>query len=391
MIKKQSYIYFLGTYPPRKCGIATFTYDLSSAFNRAANPKLKSKIGAMNDNNSEYNYDDRVMFQINDADAKEYIIAANEINNDENTKLVSVQHEFKIFGSDYGENLLSFLETLKKPVATTLHTVLPYPSEHRRDIIRAIANHSNKLVVMSNNAVDILKEHYNIDESKIEVIPHGIHKVEHVSNLSLKEELGYSDRDLITSFGFLRPGRGTRSSGRGYEYVIDAMPDIVEKYPNVLYLIIGVTHPKYLKSEGESYREFLQNKVIELGLEKNVKFINKYVTLRELFRYLQATDIYICSSLNPDQIVSGTLSYAMGCGCAVISTPFLYAKEFISPEQGILLDDFGEPELISNAVIKLLSDSDLRSRLGQNAYNSTRHMLWRNVAKSYKKVFESII
>ena len=387
----QSFIAYMSTYPPRKCGIATFTQDLSRAMDKITNPKLKSKVIALNDNGNSYDYSDKVLYEIKNLDARDYIKTAQKINENASIKLVTVQHEFKIFGSDYGENLLAFLKAVKKPVITTFHTVLPGPSNLRKRIIQSIAKYSKQLIVMSKLAVEILKEDYDIEESKIIVIPHGIHEVDYEQNTIVKQRLGYEDRILLTSFGFLRQGRGARSSGRGYEHVLEALPNIITEFPNILYLIIGVTHPKYLKHEGEKYREYLMNKVKELGIEDNVMFINRYVDLNELFEYLKATDVYICSSLNPHQSSSGTLSYALGSGCAVISTPFLSAKELLTKNNGILLDDFKSSELISKAVINLLSNSKLRETMRKNAYDSTRKTTWSNVAESYKKVFKIVL
>jgi glycosyltransferase involved in cell wall biosynthesis len=384
--KNQPLILFLSSYPPRRCGIATFTQDLSTAIDGLNGSELKSKFIAINDNGN-YEYPDDVIFQVNENEVQDYIKTAEKINNMPNVRQVSIQHEFKLYGSEHGENLLSFLEVLEKPVVTTFHAVLSYPSEKRRETIRTIAEKSTHVIVMSNKAIEIVKEHYGLSGSKITVIPHGIHDVPLGNNPSGKGKLGYENRILLTSFGFLRPGKGARSSGRGYEYVIDAMPDIIKKFPNVLYLIIGVTHPKTIKREGETYRNYLENKVKDLGLEEYVKFINKYVSLDELFTYLKATDIYICSSLNPQQVTSGTLAYAMGCGCAVVSTPFFHAKEDITPDRGILLDDFRNPKLFSKGIIKMLSNPSLRKRMEKNAYEYTRGMIWPRVAKSYVKVF----
>ena len=385
-----SIVVYLSTYPPRKCGIATFTQDLSTAIDKVANPRIKAKIIALNDNGNSYNYSDDVIFQINDTNTEDYLKVAQRINENDKIKLVSVQHEFKIFGSDYGEHLLVFLEAVKKPVIITLHSVLPSPSDYRKKIVKSIANKSACLVVMNKFAVEILRTDYALKDSKIIVIPHGIHDVLYKPNMPIKKYLGYADKQLLISFGFLRPGRKERSSGRGYEYVIDALPKIINKFPNVLYLIIGITHPKTLKKEGEKYRYFLENKVKELSLEKNVKFINRYVTLEELIQFLQATDIYISSSLNPDQIVSGTLAYAMGCGRAIVSTPFLHAKEIVSQERGLLVK-FRDSELFADAIIKILSDPGLKEEMGRNAYSYTRHMTWSSVALDYKKVFDNYI
>ncbi|NIO22816.1 MAG: glycosyltransferase [Candidatus Aenigmarchaeota archaeon] len=377
---------FLSSYPPRKCGISTFTQDLSTAIDGLKDSELKSKFIAINDNGN-YQYPDDVMFQINENEVQDYVKTAEEINGMTNVRQVSIQHEFKLYGSEHGENLLSFLETLEKPAVTTFHAVLSYPSEKRKRIVRAIAEKSANVIVMSNKAVEILKEHYGIPGSKITVIPHGVHNVPPGNNPSEKGKLGYGNRVLLASFGFLRPGRGARSSGRGYEYVIEAMPDIVKKFPNALYLIIGVTHPKTVKREGEMYRNSLEEKVRDLGLEEHVKFINEYVSLDELFTYLKATDIYVCSSLNPQQVTSGTLAYAMGCGCAVVSTPFFHAREAITPDRGILLDDFKDPGLFSKAIIKILSNPSLRKEMKKNAYEYMRGMTWSRTAESYMKVF----
>lgn len=385
----QSIVVYLSTYPPRKCGIATFTEDLSGAIDKIANPRLKSKIFALNNNGNSYNYSDDVIFQINDTNVQDYLDAAQMINENEKIKLVSVQHEFKIFGSDYGENLLAFLEAVKKPVIITFHTVLPGPSEQRKKIVQSIAQHSESLIVMSKFAVEILKKDYGVD-SKITVIPHGIHDVPYKSNISIKQELGYEDKQIITSFGFLRPGRKERSSGRGYEYILDSLPNVIKKFPNLMYLIIGITHPNTIKVEGEKYRNFLESKVKELGLEKNVKFINKFLPLKELLRYIQATDIYISPTLNLNQIVSGTLSYAMGCGRAIIATPFLYARDIVNPERGILVK-LGDPKSFADAMIKILSNPKLRESMGKNAYKYTRHMVWNNVALSYINLFNEYL
>ena len=390
-IINQSFVVYLSSYPPRKCGIASFTQDLTAAMDEIANPIIKSKIIALNDNGNSYYYNGNVISQIDDANPKSYLKAAQKINEDDKIELVNIQHEFKLFGSEYGDNLISFFEALKKPVITTLHTVLPAPSLYRKEIVQSIAKNSKYLVTLSKSAIKILREDYDLKDAKIVVIPHGIHDVPFEENENLKENLGYGDRNLLTSFGFLRPGNGERSSGRGYEYVLEALPDIIRQFPNVLYLIIGVTHPKVLKKEGERYREFLESKVRELGLEKNVKFINKFVDLEELFQYLKATDVYICSTLNPNQIASGTLSYAMGCGCAVVSTPFLNAKDILTKERGILLDDFKNPSLFSEAVIKLLSNPLLKNKMKKNAYLFTRHMIWKNVATNYLRVFNEVI
>lgn len=387
---QQNFIVYLTTCLPRKCGIATFTEDLCQAVNRIANPKFKYKKIALNDNGNSYDYSNEVLYQIRDKEIKDYLSVADKINKDDNIKLISVQHEFKMFGSDYGENLLVFLNAVKKPVITTFHTVLSGPSDHRKKIVRLIAKNSSCLIVMNKYATGILKKDYDIQDSKIFVVRHGIHDIPYEKNTPIKRELGYEKQQLIVSFGFLRPGRNERSSGRGYEYILDSLPTVIKKFPNLMYLIIGITHPNTIKAEGEKYRNFLENKVKKLGLEKNVKFINEFLPLKKLLRYIQAADIYISSNINPNQIVSGTLSYAMGCGKAVISTPYLHARDIVTPKRGILVN-FKDPDSITDAISKILSNPQLRESMEKNAYEFTRHMTWQNVALAYKNIFEDFI
>jgi glycosyltransferase involved in cell wall biosynthesis len=383
-------IAFLSTFPPRQCGIATFTLDLATAIDKLDFSDIKTKIIAVNEHKQKPNYTNGILYQIDNKKIEDYVEAAKLVNGSEDIKAVSIQHEFKLYGSDYGENLLLFLKAIKKPVVTTFHAVLPYPSHQRKYIVQAIAKKSDIVVVMSKVAVEILSRDYFVPKAKIKLIPHGIHDVSYEFNKNYRRELSFEDKTILMSFGLLRQSDKRKSSSRGYEYVIDALPEIIKKFPNALYLIAGTTHPASLIREGEAYREFLENKVRELGLGKYVKFVNKYITNGELFAYLKAADVYVSSSLNPDQITSGTLSYAMGCGCAVVSTPFTHAKDLINGNNGILLDDFKNSNLFSAAIIKLLSNNQLREKISRNAYYDTRHMLWSRVAMSYATLFNKI-
>jgi len=377
-IKNPSWVLYVGTYPPRECGIATFTRDL--AVNMDKNfTEIDSKILALNDGVSIYNYPKNVIFQVNDTRIQEYVDVAKKINETNEIGVVSIQHEFGIFGGRYGERLIPFLETLTKPVVTTLHTVLPTPSEKRKKIIQTIAKKSSHLVVMADKAVEILRDDYELT-GNISVIPHGVHAVPFVPSMDEKTNAGYKDRLIISSFGMMNPRKG-------YEHVIDALPEVVEKFPNILYLIIGETHPIVRKKVGERYRNFLEKKVRRLGLEDNVKFYNKYATLDGIMKYLKASDIYISSSVDPGQIVSGTLAYAMGCGRAVISTPFLHAEEVVTPDRGLLVE-LNDSKSFADAILRLLSNPTLRWEMGKNAYTYTRRMTWPNVARSYMGVFE---
>jgi len=333
----------------------------------------------MNSNGvNTYNYPKIVSQQVSDTDMNSYIEAAKKINEDSEIKLVNVQHEFGLFGGEWGDYLLTFLELLNKPVIVNFHSVLPNPDEKLMRVVQNIAKRSTEIVVMNKKAVTILRKEYNVN-TPISVIPHGIPTVKFEDQTEAKKELGYEKNLIISSFGLM-------SKDKGYEQVIEALPKVVEKYPNLIYLIIGETHPIVRRESGEEYRNFLIKKIKELGLEKNVKFYNKYVMLSEIIQYLKATDIYISPCVNPNQITSGTLSYAMGCGRAVISTPFLHAQDAITPDKGILVN-FRDSKSFEDALFKILDNPDTKKGMELNSYHQTRNMTWPNVAYSYSKLF----
>ncbi|MFH1664100.1 MAG: glycosyltransferase family 4 protein [archaeon] len=377
--KKSLGILYMGTFPPRECGIATFTRDLTNAMDKKFSPIIKSRILAMNDNSTAtYNYPKNVLLNISDDNISEYIDTAKKINKMDSIKLVNIQHEFGIFGGQCKDYLNAFLDTINKPVVITFHSILPEPDSKLKKVVQCLAKKSSCLVVMTKNAVEILRNDYGI-KTPIEVIPHGIPTVSFGSNAKEKKKIGYKNNIILLTFGML-------NAGKGCEYVIDALPKLTKKFSNLLYLIVGETHPIVRQNEGEKYRNFLKNKVKELGLQKNVKFYNKYVKLSEIVQYLKAADIYICSNNDPYQAVSGTLAYAMGCGRAVISTPFVHAIEAVNPKRGILVE-FNNPHSFENAIMKLLSDPKLKEKMERNAYSYTRHMTWPNIALSNIKVF----
>ena len=375
---------FLGSFPPRECGIATFTKDLSSAMDRRFNPKLKSKIIALKENQNFYNYNDKVIAEIDSENIEDYINIAKEINNQENIKLVCIQHEFGLFGGEYGSYLISFLEIIKKPVIVTFHSVLPNPDKIKKKVVKAIALRCSAIIVMANIAIDILVNDYGIEKSKIQLIHHGIPNVKYEKNNFFKKKFKLSDRIVLTTFGLL--GRG-----KGIEYMIKALPDLVKKYPNLIYLIIGETHPKVREMEGEEYRKELLELIKDLKLENNVKFYNRFLPLQEIIDYLNASDIYICTNLEKNQITSGTLAYALGCGRAVVSTSTLYSEEILSNGRGILVKEFKNPVLYTEAIEKILSNKELKTSLEKNAYSFSRQMIWSNVAYNYLKIFNKII
>ena len=374
------WVVHLSTFPPRKCGIATFTEDLLHSMDDLLAPNVKSKVVAMNTLEIvHHNYPRKVIFQINQGKEEEYIEVAERLNSIDEVKLVNIQHEFGLFGGEHGSHLISFAKALTKPMTINFHTVLPDPNEELRGVVRSLAERATGITVMTRRSKAILREDYGIDEKKIWVIPHGIHSRPYGSSLQTKAALGLGKKTVLATFGLL--GRG-----KGLEYVIEALPEAAHQYPNFVYLVLGATHPAVLKEEGEEYRNSLVQKVYDLGLAEHVKFYNKYLDRSELLKFLRATDIYISPSLDPNQAVSGTLSYALGMGRPVISTAFAQAKEDVTEEVGLLVD-FESPHAFTEAITKLLAEESLRLQLGQNAYFRTRRMTWPNVALQYAKVF----
>ncbi|MCH8067322.1 MAG: glycosyltransferase family 4 protein [Nanoarchaeota archaeon] len=380
MKNNKSSVLFVSTYPPRQCGIATFTRDLKTAMDRKFNSKFKSKVVAMvNSESGKLKYSNEVILKINRVDTQDYIDAAKKINKMDSVKLVNIQHEFGLYGGKYFNYLTAFLDKINRPVCITLHSVPPNPKDNIKSIIQYLAMKSSSFIVMVDKAVEILSKDYGINNKKIVVIPHGIHEVPYERSVVQKAKLGYKDKLLISSFGLI-------SKFKNYEVIIKALPKVVKKYPNLLYLIMGRTHPGIAEIDGEKYRNSLKKLISRLNLEGNVKFINKYLDLNELHQYLRATDIFVSSGTGLGQIVSGTLSYAMGCGRPVITIPFLHAKEVVTKDRGILVE-LGNPKSYKEAIIKLLSNPELREKMGKNAYKYTRQMTWPNVAESYMKVF----
>lgn len=375
-----NWIVYVSTFPPRECGIATFTQDLINNLDQLYSPSIESKVVAMNAQAiGEYHYPRKVIFQINQSELNEYIKVARQINRISKIKLVNIQHEFGIFGGNYGDYILKFIEECAKPVVITFHSVLPEPDHELREIISNIITLSKNAVVMTNFSKQILIRDYGIPEEKIKIIPHGIHSVIYQPTNRAKSGIGLSNKTILSTFGLL-------SKDKGIEYIIESLPEVVKKFPDAYYLVIGATHPLVRKREGELYRNYLMQKVYSLGLVEHVRFYDKYLALNTLLEFLQATDIYICGSLNPNQAVSGTLSYALGVGRPVISTAFAQAKECITKDVGILVD-FKNPKTYANALLNLLENEKTRVTMGKNAYTKTRNMIWSNVALAYLRNF----
>jgi len=373
-------IVYLSSFPPRECGIATFTTDLTGALDTLHETVIDSRIAAMNtDAVSRYHYPREVIFQLDPASEQDFISTAEKINETDDIKLVNIQHEFGLYGGKYGSHILFFLDALKKPSIVTFHSTLPSPNPELHHVVRLIAEKSSGLVAMTHRSKEILIGDYGIDEKKVSVILHGIHSTPYSSGEKAKSVLGLENKTILLTFGLL-------SRGKGIEYVIESLPPVVKACPNLMYIVLGVTHPNVLKEEGENYRNSLIQKVRDLKLSANVSFYNEYVSLDKLLQFLRASDIYISTSLDPNQAVSGTLSYALGSGRPVISTPFAQATEIITPQSG-LLARFRDPASYTESLLDLLKDPVRREQLGKNAYFRTRHMTWDNIALEYSKLF----
>jgi len=386
---------FLSSYVPRECGVGTFARDLSTGVDQAR-PERPSVIVAINDPDGQYDYSRKVVFEVDQGLPETYVEAARYLNKQKSVKLVSVQHEFGLYGEFRDgavtrDHLAPFLRELKKPSVVTLHTVLPNPGDNLRQKVREIYELSSASVVMVNMAAMILAEDYGLAEqndvgmfappSKLRTIPHG------VPNIALPKRGGHLKRALhqdaiISTFGLLSPGKGL-------EYVIQAMPMILEQHPNTIYLVLGTTHPDLRRHQGENYRNYLLELVHDLKLEKHVRFNNRFLPQTELVQYLKATDVYVTPYLNRNQITSGTLAYALGCGKAIISTPYLYAQEALAEGRG-LLAEFRSPESIANCANQILGTPGLKEHMQAQAAVYGAEMSWRRVAERYLELFDEM-
>ncbi|NPV09420.1 MAG: glycosyltransferase [Anaerolineae bacterium] len=378
------YVVTVGTYPPRECGIATFTQDTVMSLRQWPDLVGKCTVCAVNDWPASYRYGPEVQFTIEDAQRPSYRNTARRINAS-GADLVSIQHEYGIFRGDDGEYLLDFVDALRAPLVTTLHTVLSRPEGHFKEVTKAIINSSDAIVVLAQNARQLLVRTCGAPPSKIHYIPHGIPDVAWSPQiLQLRQaEMGLSGRLVVSTFGLIGPGKGI-------EYALDAVASVVSDHPQLLYLIIGRTHPTIVRKEGEAYRQKLLQRCHELGIEHNVVFVNRYLTLRELILYLQATDIYLMPYLDPEQIVSGTMAYAVGAGKPTIATPFAYAREVLADGRGVVVP-FRDSEAIAEALTALAQDEDHRLDMAARAYAYTRSWVWREVGRQYGMLFSSVL
>jgi glycosyltransferase involved in cell wall biosynthesis len=370
---------FVGCCLPRACGIATFTYDLAEAVFHVSDKYRSSVIAAMNDRPEGYDYPDRVKVEIDVDDPYDFALAAEYLN--EYCSVISLQHEFGIFGPQWGENVLQLLKWLRRPVVVTCHTVPVNPDPEQRDVFREVVAGADRLVVMNRRAVDFMQALYGAGHNQIVYIPHGIHEMPFNDPPLVKEQLGVEGPVLLT-FGLLH-------REKGLEYMIEAMAEVVRQHPDANYVIVGATHPKILEIEGEAYRKHLHGKIRRSGLRDRVKLIDGFCELSKLMAYLGETDIFIAPYLDASRMTSGALSYAMGAGKAVVATPFLHAKEVLGAGRGRLVPARSSHALARN-VVDLLADDRATAEMRRRAYEHTRHMVWPEVAREYVDLFEVV-
>lgn len=374
-------IAFIGNSLPRRCGIATFTTELQQAV-AAVRPRLETSIVAMNDPGRIYAYPDTVRVEIGEDRPEDYLAAA-EILNSNQVDVVSLQHEFGIFGGEAGSDILPLLSRLAVPVVTTLHTVLAAPTDAQRQVMERIDRVSARLVVMAEKGRRMLMDIYGVPADKIEVIPHGVPDVPFEAPDITKHAEGYDNRKVILTFGLLSPNKGI-------EVMIDAMPGILKNCPTAVYVVLGATHPNLIRNDGEAYRKGLVARVEALGISDHVVFLNQFVDQATLLRCISMCDVYVTPYLNEAQMTSGTLAYSFGLGRAVVSTPYWHAAELLADGGGILVP-FNDRDAIGEAVSGLLADDEKRQALAQGAYARSRSMTWERTAERYVKTFESAV
>lgn len=375
-------ILIVSSFPPRVCGIATYTQDLTRAMQNKFSSSLSIKICALESDETNRLYSSDVKYILKTSRAEEYEKIATSINLDHNIQTVLIQHEFGFF-KDQEQAFLEFIYVISKPVIVVFHTVLPYPDEQLRLNVQHIAAASSSIIVMTNYSAQILNETYGIQKQKISVIPHGTHLVPHLNKNLLKKKYGLKGRRILSTFGLL-------SSGKNIETTLEALPSVVKESPDVLFLVIGKTHPGVVKNEGELYRNTLKGMVKELNLTPYVKFIDDYLALPELLEYLQLTDIYLFTTHDPNQAVSGTFAYAMSCACPIISTPIPHAKEVLTGETGIIID-FHSSKQLSDGVIRLLQNEPMRKNLSINTLQKIVSTSWENSAIAHALLVQHTI
>ena len=379
--KKLPEILFITSYPPRECGIATYSQDLIKALNNKFENSFRIRVCPIESKTEKHSYEGEIKYILNTDVSGSFSALSNQINEDVDLQIVVVQHEFGFF-ENCSTEFAAFLRSLKKPVILDFHTVLPSPNEKLKKLVVEITDAAASIIVMTHSSEKILIQDYKISPKKVTVIPHGTHLVPHSDKALLKRKYGLTGRFVLSTFGLLGPGKSI-------ETTLAALPVIVADHPEILFLVIGKTHPSIVQQDGEEYRTMLKNKVNELDLNANVQFINSFLPLPELLEYLQLTDVYLFTSKDPNQAVSGTFSYAISCGCPVISTPIPHAREVLQDDAGIIVD-FGNAEQLANAIKSLLKDSVLRNNMSSNGLHRMASTSWENASITHGKLFEKV-
>ncbi len=369
------------SYPPRECGIATYSHDLVAAITKSFSGAMTMKVCAIQLSDDDYAYEDKPAYILNANQDSSYLSLVFKINKNPLIKIVFVQHEFGLF-STQSESFLRMLANIEKPIVLTFHTILPHPNEALKASVQAIAAMVDTIIVMTHTSAEILTVDYLIPAEKIEIIAHGTHLVTHENKEALKKRYRLEGRQILSTFGLL-------GSGKSIETTLDALPAIVEKNPDVLFLIIGKTHPNIVKTQGEAYRDLLKAKIDTLQLGNNIRFIQAYLPLKELLAYLQLTDIYLFTSKDRNQAVSGTFSYAISCGCAIVSTPIPHAKEVLKDGAGVIFN-FENSQELSVAVNRLLADEQRRLQLAANGLHRIAPTAWENTALAHVNLFHHL-
>ena len=372
---------FIGNHLPRRCGIATFTHDLHKAV-AEARADLSTCVIAMNDAGASYSYPDAVRVQVRDEVVDDYVETAKFLNRS-GCDLVSLQHEYGIFGGVAGSHIIELLSRLEMPIVTTLHTVLPNPDPAQRAVMKQIVERSSKLIVMSEKGREVLRSSHGVPARDIAVIAHGIPDFPFLESAGAKKKLGFGGRTVILTFGLLSPSKGI-------ETVIDAMPEIIRSCPTALYVVLGATHPNLLRDQGETYRDSLTARVRALGVDDHVVFLNQFVDQSTLLDFISMCDVYVTPYLNEAQMTSGTLAYSYGLGKAVVSTPYWHAKELLADGRGILVP-FGDAGVIGKEISALLVNDVRRHAMRKRAYAASRSMIWVQAARAYLATFESAL
>jgi len=381
IIESTKRVAFVCSYKPRKCGIATFTADLINNVELAGGERFEPVVIAMQ-SGGELEYDEPVKLCVRKDAKHDYVSAANCINLSD-VAVVSVQHEFGLFGGEGGSHLSLLLKRLNKPVVTTLHTVLERPATAYFESLVDVCEASDKIVVMNKRGIRMLRDIYGVPERKIELIPHGIPDLPFVDSSFYKRKLGLSGRKTILTFGLL-------NENKGIEVMLRALPSIVKADPSILYIILGATHPEVLRREGQSYKLKLEKMAMDLGLQDNVVLHNRFVPDEELFQFLGAADVYVTPYLHKEQLTSGTLAFAVGVGKAVVSTPYWAAEELLAQGRGKLVQ-FGDSKNMAWSITEILNDDLLSLGMRRRAYTYGRSMTWPKVGKAYWKLFETLV